>query len=153
VLRRALHPVLLRVAVARRAEDQLVPLDLTLGEVHTMLVVTGPNTGGKTVALKTVGLLTLMAMSGVPVPAAEPSALRFVDGVFADIGDEQAISQNLSTFSSHVKRISRCLREATADSLVLVDELGAGTDPEEGAALGTAVLEELERRSVLSIVT
>lgn len=152
-LRGALHPVLLRAATARAAKDDLVPLDLTLGDPHTMLVVTGPNTGGKTVALKTVGLLSVMALCGVPVPAAAGSELPFFDGVFADIGDEQAIDQNLSTFSSHVKRITRCLTLATPRSLVLLDELGAGTDPEEGGALGTAVLEDLERRQVTAVVT
>ncbi len=152
-LRRALHPILLRAARAKGVEHELVPLDLTLGDSHTMLVVTGPNTGGKTVALKTVGLLVCMAMAGVPVPAAEGTELPFLDGVFADIGDEQAISQSLSTFSSHVKRIARCIAAATPRSLVLLDELGAGTDPEEGGALGTAVLEDLEKRGVLAVVT
>jgi DNA mismatch repair protein MutS2 len=152
-LRGALHPVLLQAAAARGASHDLVPLDLTLGDPHTMLVVTGPNTGGKTVALKTLGLLVCMAMAGVPVPAAEGTELPFLDGVFADIGDEQAISQNLSTFSSHLQRIVRCLHAATPRSLVLLDEVGAGTDPEEGGALGIAVLEELERRRVPAVVT
>ena len=152
-LRRALHPLLLTAAAARRDGGELVPLDLTLGDPYAMLVITGPNTGGKTVALKTVGLLSLMAQAGVPIPADEGSQLPCFDGVFADIGDEQGISQNLSTFSSHVTRIARCLREATDRSLVLLDELGAGTDPEEGGALGTAVLEALARRGALAVVT
>ncbi len=153
-LRRALHPILLRRArTARDGTPDPVPLDLALDEPFRLLVVTGPNTGGKTVVLKTVGLLALMAQAGVPVPADEGTQLPWFDGVFADIGDEQAITQNLSTFSSHVTRIVRCLQQATAESLVLIDELGAGTDPEEGAALGYAVLEELHRRRVFSVVT
>ncbi|MCC6782117.1 MAG: hypothetical protein IT457_04695 [Planctomycetes bacterium] len=152
-LRRALHPILLRAAAARGRSDELVPLDLTLGEPHRVLVVTGPNTGGKTVVLKTVGLLAVMAMAGVPIPAAEGSIVPQFDGVFADIGDEQAIQQNLSTFSSHVVRIARCLAEATSRSLVLLDELGSGTDPDEGGALGTAVLEAIERGGATAVVT
>ncbi len=154
-LRGALHPVLLRAASARggTSRETLVPLDLTLGDPHNLLVVTGPNTGGKTVALKTVGLLSIMAACGVPVPASEGSQVPEFDGVFADIGDEQAITQNLSTFSSHVKRIGRCLEGATPRTLVLLDELGAGTDPEEGGALGYAVLEELERLGAVAVVT
>lgn len=145
---RGRHPILVR-----RGDHDIVPLDVTLGDPYRMLVITGPNTGGKTVALKTIGLLTLMAMAAVPIPADEGSEFPFLDGVFADIGDEQGISQNLSTFSSHVGRIARCLREAGSTSLVLVDELGAGTDPEEGGALGYATLEELERLRAFAAVT
>ncbi|MBK8976435.1 MAG: endonuclease MutS2 [Planctomycetes bacterium] len=150
-LRGALHPLLLRTAGGRR--EGLVPLDVTLGEPFALLVVTGPNTGGKTVALKTVGLLAAMAAAGLPVPAEEGSSLPIFDGIFADIGDEQGIAQSLSTFSSHVTRIARCLAAATPRSLVLLDELGAGTDPEEGSALGAAVLEELRGRGTLAVVT
>lgn len=145
----ARHP-LLEIGMAR---ERVVPLDVTLGDPYRLLVVTGPNTGGKTVALKTIGLLSAMALAGVPVPAGEGTRVPFFDGIFADIGDEQAIRQNLSTFSSHVKRIARCLSEATSRSLVLIDELGAGTDPEEGGALGYALLEELVRRGGLAAVT
>ena len=163
-LRGALHPLLLRAhRPAKPAVDTsgwiedppagLVPLDLTLGEPFRQLVVTGPNTGGKTVALKTVGLLATMACAGVPVPAREGTGFSLLDGVFADIGDAQGISQNLSTFSSHVRRIARCLLAAGPRTLVLLDELGAGTDPEEGGALGHAVLDELGQRESLSVVT
>jgi DNA mismatch repair protein MutS2 len=148
VLRDARHPILL----ACTAAADLVPLDVTLGEPRRLLVITGPNTGGKTVVLKTIGLLALMAHCGVPVPAAQ-ARFPWFDGVFADIGDEQGISQSLSTFSSHVRRIVRCLELATDRSLVLLDELGAGTDPDEGGALGYAVLEELERRGVFAAIT
>lgn len=145
----ARHPLLLR----QRDAASIVPLQLALGDPHHLLVVTGPNTGGKTVVLKTLGLCVLMALSGVPVPAAAGAQIPFFDAVQADIGDEQAIAQNLSTFSSHVQRIARCLRHASPRSLVLLDELGAGTDPEEGSVLGYAVLEELLRAGAFAVVT
>jgi DNA mismatch repair protein MutS2 len=145
---RARHPILLS-----KTDREIVPLDVRLGDPHALLVITGPNTGGKTVVLKTIGLLALMAVCGVPVPAATGTQIPFFDGVFADIGDEQTITQNLSTFSSHISRIARCLDLATEHSLVLLDELGAGTDPEEGGALGYAVLELLEQRGTLGVVT
>lgn len=148
-LRGARHPILLR----GRGADPVVPLDVTLGDPARVLVVTGPNTGGKTVVLKTVGLLALMAMSGVPIPAAAGARIPWFTAVLADIGDEQGISQNLSTFSSHVVRIGRCLRAASPQSLLLLDELGAGTDPEEGGVLGYAVLEALLARGALAVVT
>lgn len=143
----ARHPLLLQ-----RAAD-LVPLTISLGDPHRLLVVTGPNTGGKTVVLKTVGLLALMAISGVPIPAAEGASVPFFTAVQVDIGDEQAIAQNLSTFSSHVQRISRCLHHASGTCLVLLDELGAGTDPEEGGVLGFAVLESLVAARAFAVVT
>ncbi len=145
----ARHPLLL----GQKRSADVVPLELTLGDPYRLLVVTGPNTGGKTVTLKTVGLLAVMALCGVPIPAAAGTQIPFLDGVFVDIGDEQGIAQNLSTFSGHVKRIARCLREATARSLVLLDELGAGTDPDEGGALGYAVLEAMSARGALAVVT
>lgn len=148
-LRSARHPLLLAQGI------QPVPISLEMGASGwaRTLVVTGPNTGGKTVALKTVGLLSVLAMSGLPLPAAEDSQLPFLDGIWADIGDEQSISQSLSTFSAHLTQILRILPNSGPQSLVLLDELGAGTDPSEGAALGVALLEYLNARGALTLVT
>ncbi len=136
-----------------RIHARIVPLDLELGHGRHQMVITGPNTGGKTVVLKTVGLLVWMTYCAIPIPAAEGSEIPFCDSVLADIGDEQSLAQNLSTFSSHMQVVAEILRIATARTLVLMDEVGAGTDPLEGAALGEAILEALYERGALTLVT
>ncbi|MDA1188120.1 MAG: endonuclease MutS2 [Chloroflexi bacterium] len=143
-LTQARHPLL---------EGQVVPVSLYIGPEWRALVITGPNTGGKTVAMKTVGLLALMHQSGLQVPTVDGSVLPVFDGVYADVGDRQSIQQSVSTFSSHIRNVVDILGLATSSSLVLLDELGTGTDPEEGAALAKGVLDYLAEREVPTIVT
>jgi DNA mismatch repair protein MutS2 len=143
------HPIL----VAGRPGVTVIPLSVELGEGATTLVVSGPNAGGKTVALKTIGLLAAMAQSGLHVPADPDTEIPVFRDLFADIGDEQSIEQNLSTFSSHLSVIGEILREADEETLVLIDEMGAGTDPDEGASLAIAILERLCDRQARTVAT
>ena len=146
------HPLLIQEERAGNI-DTVVPIDVRLGDDFDLLVITGPNTGGKTLALKSAGLAVLMTRLGLTLPCEEGSTVPLHDGIVADIGDEQEIQQNLSTFSSHLKRIRAGLDRATGDTLVLLDELGGGTDPAEGAALGEAVLSELLQRGARTLAS
>ena len=158
---RARHPLLVffHAAGDLRAPDlpairaKVMPFDLTLGKDVRLLVVTGPNTGGKTVMLKAVGLLAVMAACGLPIPAAPPARVPYYGRVFVDAGDEQSLQQSLSTFSAHMRHIVRVVNEAARGDLAILDELGAGTDPLEGGALGTVVLEHLRSRGVHTVAS
>ncbi len=149
----ARHPLMMLTFEKKGSVQGVVPLDVKLGGEESVMVITGSNAGGKTVAIKTIGLLLIMALSGMPVPADASSSFPLVKNLLIDIGDEQSIEESLSTFSAHVTNISEVLKEADQESLVLIDELGTGTDPEEGAALSCAVLMELRKRRALLFAT
>jgi DNA mismatch repair protein MutS2 len=157
-LRDARHPLLMphlaeRLGMARRTSGEPVPVSLKVGGSEPVLVISGPNTGGKTVALKTVGLLSLMAQCGLHVPAAEGSTLPVLRSLYADIGDEQSIAANLSTFSAHLTAIVEMTRDVARPALVLLDEVGAGTDPTEGGALGVAIVDHFRRQGAMVVAT
>ena len=158
-LREARHPLLLQWAARQKGcevaelTNEVVPIDVRLGDDFDLLLITGPNTGGKTVVLKTVGLLAVMAQSGMHIPARTGSHISVFKQIFADIGDEQSIQQSLSTFSAHMRQIVKIMEQTGKGTLVLLDELGAGTDPIEGAALATAILDELLARGGRTVVT
>jgi dsDNA-specific endonuclease/ATPase MutS2 len=153
----ARHPLLIELfdaeATAGGPKRDVVPIDVRVGDDFDVLVITGPNTGGKTVTLKTVGLLALMNQCGLPIPVRAGSRMPVYGQIFIDVGDEQSLQQSLSTFSSHLATLLEILQASGSRSLVLIDELGAGTDPDEGAAIGQAVVSELLRLRAKAVVT
>ncbi len=152
-LRQARHPLLQLSLKKSGKENQVVPLDVALGGDNTVMVITGANAGGKTISIKTIGILFLMALSGMPVPADSSSSFPLTMNLLADIGDEQSIEDNLSTFSAHITNISDILKKTDSETVVLIDELGTGTDPEEGAALACAILQDLRRSGAVVFAT
>ena len=153
ILRNARHPLLIYRLRTESSEDNIVPLDLTLGTDHNTLILTGPNAGGKTVSLKTVGLLAMIAQAGLPIPADEKSELPIFSDIFADIGDAQSIENDLSTFSSHMRNLINIEQNADGNALILLDEIGASTDPDEGSALAIALLNSFNDRGCRTIAT
>jgi len=150
---KACHPVLWKTLKNKNRETELVPLTMEIGRDHTGMVITGSNAGGKTVALKTIGNIILMALSGMHVPSDSGTTIPFLRMVLTDIGDGQSIEQNLSTYSAHITRISEIVRQCSAHTMVIIDELGTGTDPEQGGALSCAVLRRLIKRGALTVVS
>ena len=134
-------------------EEKVVPINFSVGNGENIMLITGPNTGGKTVTLKVAGLLTLMALSGIPIPAGEKTEIGYFNNVLADIGDEQSLEQNLSSFSGHVSKIKEIIENSSSKSLVLMDELGSGTDPMEGAAFAMSIIDYLNKKNITSIIT
>jgi DNA mismatch repair protein MutS2 len=149
-LAKARHPLLIE---SFSSVERVIPFDLDLGTDFNLLLISGPNTGGKTITLKTVGLLTLMALSGLPIPAADESIIGMFEAVYADIGDNQSLEDSLSTFSSHIANLKEMLESEENKVLILVDEIGSATDPEQGSALAQVVLEHLSRRKFLGVIT
>ncbi len=153
-LKGAKHPLLLLLESREKERArEVVPLELELGGADRAMVITGPNAGGKTIAIKTAGLLIIMALSGIPVPAGPSTTLPLVEEVIADIGDEQAIDESLSTFSAHVSNLSKIIKRADSRMIILMDELGTGTDPGQGAALACAILKDLKEKGALVLAT
>ncbi len=149
----ARHPLLQISLRKSNSAHEIVPLDVRLGGDNTVMVITGANAGGKTIAIKTIGLLLLMALSGIPVPAESPTSIPLIQNLLVDIGDEQSIENNLSTFSAHISNISEILMKKDPETVVLIDELGTGTDPEEGAALACSILKEIRKSGALAFAT
>lgn len=149
----ARHPLLMLALQKKEISQQVIPLNVRLGRENTVMVITGPNAGGKTIAIKTIGLLLLMALSGMPVSADSSSSFPLASNLLIDIGDQQSIENNLSTFSAHVTNISKILKNADSKAIALIDELGTGTDPDEGSALACAVLKELKNKGAIVFAT
>jgi DNA mismatch repair protein MutS2 len=152
-LSKARHPLLLYSAAQKNRMNDIVPIDVNIGEDKSVMVITGPNAGGKSVTIKTIGLLSVMALSGMPVPADSSITIPLFHNLLVDIGDRQSIADNLSTFTAHLSNMMEFLKKADSSTLVLIDELGTGTDPEEGAALACAILRELKAKGSLIFAT